>query len=497
MKNRLKILFLSSEVAPFAKTGGLADVSSALPKAFFDLGHDVRIMMPKYGSINERKYVLREVIRLKKIPVTMGGVEYITSAKSAFIPDTKVQVYFLEYKPFFDRADLYVDPKTKLDYPDNPERYALFCKAVVQTIKVLHWEPQIIHCNDWQTALIPWMLRNSLNQDPFFARTRSLLSIHNLAYQGTFSSEHLPGLGIPESLAESGSEMEFYGKLNFLKAGILNADTITTVSPTYAREIQGDSDLSSGLGDVLQSRRRDIYGILNGADYTLWDPETDPLIARNYSAASLKDKVENKRTLCEKCGMSFDPDIPVIGMISRLTEQKGFDLICDGFDELMALGVQLVILGTGDPKYHDELSEWCRKYPQQTALHLRFDNNLAHLIEAGSDIFLMPSRFEPCGLNQMYSMKYGTIPVVRNTGGLADTVIDAAEQPGKGTGFLFEAFESGAMIAAVRNAKEAYNDRSGWGRLMKRAMKNNFSWTSAAEKYIKLYSKLENKRQRN
>ncbi|NOY59799.1 MAG: glycogen synthase GlgA [Calditrichaeota bacterium] len=497
MKNRLRILFLSSEVAPFTKTGGLADVSSALPKALFDMGHDVRVLTPKYGSISDRKYILREVIRLKKIPIQMGGKEHITSAKSAFIPDAKVQIYFLEYKPFFGHQDLYVDSQTGKDFPNNAERFMLFSRAVLETIKLLVWQPQIIHCNDWQTAMIPYLLKNEFKDDPFFAKTATVLSIHNLAFQGSFDPKVTTKLGLPEEAAKPGSDLEIYEKINFLKAGILNANIITTVSPTYADEIQDDPELGAGLGEILRQRRQDIYGILNGVDQTVWNPEKDSYLENKYDSTNLDGKIENKKILLKKSKLPFDESVPVIGIISRLTDQKGFDLIAEAIDKIIKLNVQLVVLGMGDSKYQKLFKDISKKHPQNVAVFLRFDEELAHLIEAGSDIFLMPSRYEPCGLNQMYSLKYGTVPVVRKTGGLADTIVDFIEDPNKGNGFSFEAYESGAMLQAIKKAVDTFKDQKTWQKLIKRGMRQDFSWHVAADKYVKLYSKLEsNKRKK-
>lgn len=491
MKNRLRVLYLSTEVAPFAKTGGLADVASALPKALFEQGHDVRVMMPKYGNISERRYTLREVIRLKEIPILVGGHEHAVSAKSAFLPDTKVQVYFLDYKPYFERQDYYVDAATGKDFPDNAERFFLFCKTVLETIKLLHWEPHIIHCNDWQTALVPWLLRHEYKDDPFFAKAVTVLSIHNLAFQGIFAPSVLPKLGLPETLTQPGSDLEFFGKINFLKAGIKSADLITTVSPTYATEIQNDQEVGCGLQGLLMERKDDLCGILNGVDYGIWNPEKDSLIPEKYNAVTLKEKEKNKKALAKEAGFPFDAKVPVIGMISRLTDQKGFDLIAAAIDDLLRLDVQIVILGTGDPRYHKMLEKMAKAHPKQVALFLRFDDQLAHLIEAGSDMFLMPSRYEPCGLNQMYSLKYGTVPIVRKTGGLADTIVDADADPNGGNGFVFIAYEAGAMVDAVARAVNAFKDDKAWQKLIKRCMKQDFSWQAAADKYVKLYLKLE------
>ncbi len=494
MKNRLRILFLSSEVAPFAKTGGLGDVSSALPKALYEMGHDIRVMMPKYGSISERKYVLREVIRLKKIPVAMGGSEFATSAKSAFIPDSKVQVYFLDYKPFFDRAGLYTDPKTGQDYPDNAERYMLFCRAVFETVRLLHWEPQIIHCNDWQTALIPWLLNKELADDGFFQKTSTLLSVHNMAYQGIFAPQALGKIGLAADLLESDKDLELYGKLNYLKAGILNADMISTVSPTYAREVQNDAEMGAGLQEVLKSRSKDLFGILNGVDYGIWDPAVDDLVEKKYDVSNIDGKLDNKKTLAQQCGFTFEESKPIVGIVSRIVEQKGFKMIVSAIPEMMSMGLQLVILGEGDEDIENKLSTLAKKYPKQLAVFIKFDESLAHLIEAGSDMFLMPSLFEPCGLNQMYSLRYGTVPIVRKVGGLADTIVDYDDDSGKGNGFVFTEADSRTLLNTLKRAQAVFGDQSAWSKLVKRGMKADFSWKATAEKYVKLYSKLEKKK---
>lgn len=493
MKNRMRILFLASEVSPFAKTGGLADVASSLPKALYEMGHDVRIIMPKYGPISDRKYILREVIRLKKIPVQMGKTEHAPCAKSAFIPDSKVQVYFLDYPPYFGRSDLYVDSKTGKDYPDNAERFMLMNRAVLETIKLLHWQPQVIHCNDWQTAMIPWLLKNEFADDPFYANTSTLLSVHNLAYQGSFDKSVLPNIGIDADQANH--ELEIYDRVNFLKAGLETADAITTVSPTYAKEIQTDEELGAGLQDVLLKRKKDIYGILNGVDYSVWSPETDEFIA-HYNADEMSAKLENKKALAEKAKLPFDENTPIVGIVSRLVDQKGFDLIAEVIEKIVSLKVQLVILGTGAEEYHKFFKKAAKDHPKNVAAFLKFDEELAHLIEAGSDMFLMPSRFEPCGLNQMYSLRYGTVPIVRKTGGLADTIVDFVQEPDKGNGFVFEEYNSSAMLNALQNAVKAFSDSKNWAKIQKRGMKADFSWQHSAENYVKVYQKLESKKRK-
>ncbi|MBC7186590.1 MAG: glycogen synthase GlgA [Calditrichaeota bacterium] len=487
----MKILYVASEVAPFAKTGGLADVAAALPKALQDLGHDIRVMMPKYGSINERKYVLREVIRLREIPVDLGGERLVGSVKSAFIPDTKVQVYFLDYPPLFGRQDLYTDPKTGKDWPDNAERFTFFCKGVLETVKLLHWQPHVIHCNDWHTGLIPVLLKTTYSHERLFAKTSTLFTIHNLAYQGIFPKAKFRLTGLPAELFRGQGGVEFYGKLSFMKAGIVFADAISTVSERYAEEITSDPEIGCGLQEELRARRDALYGILNGIDDTVWNPKTDPLIARTYSATDLAGKAENKKALVEGLGLPYRPEVPVIGMISRLADQKGFDLVAEAFPALMKMDVQLVVLGTGDPRYHKLFAGLAKRHPKKVSVNLRFDNTLAHQIEAGADMFLMPSRYEPCGLNQMYSLVYGTIPIVRATGGLADTIVDFDPRRGTGNGFVFTEYSAAAMLQAVERALAVFADQKTWLRLVKSAMRSNFSWKNSATKYVRLYAKLE------
>ncbi|MDZ7384746.1 MAG: glycogen synthase GlgA [candidate division KSB1 bacterium] len=496
MRSPLKILYVASEVAPFAKTGGLADVAAAFPKALQELGHDIRVMMPKYGVINERRYVLREVIRLKEVIVDLGGEKLVGSVKSAFIPDTKVQVYFLDYPPLFGRPDLYTDPKTGKDWPDNAERFTFFCKGVLETLKLLHWQPHVIHCNDWHTGLIPVLLRTTYSQERLFAKTSTVFSIHNLAYQGVFSKTKFALTGLPQELFRPDGGVEFYGKLSFLKAGIVFADALTTVSERYAEEITSDPELACGLMDELRSRREALFGILNGIDDSVWNPKTDPLIAKNYSLTDLAGKAENKRALLENLGLPYMPEVPVLGMISRLADQKGFDLVAEAFPELMKHDLQFVLLGTGEPRYHKLFASMAKRYPKKVSVNLRFDNALAHQIEAGADMFLMPSRYEPCGLNQMYSLVYGTIPIVRATGGLADTITEFDPERCTGNGFVFVEYNAQALLQAVERALGVWADQKVWRKLVKSAMRSNFSWKNSASKYVKLYTKLEMSRRK-
>ncbi len=490
---QLRICYVSSEVVPFAKTGGLADVAGALPVAIKDLEQDIRLMMANYKSINERKFVLREVIRLKEVNVTLGSETKIADGKTAFLPESKVHVYFLHIPDYFDRKDLYTDSATGKDFEDNAERFAYFSKSVLETLKLLYWQPDIIHCNDWQTALIPFYLKTHYKDDEFFTNTRTVLTIHNVAYQGSFPMEKAEKIGIAEEYIQPGKEFEFYGKLNLLKGGIHFADVLNTVSENYAREIMSDPEYGAGFEDILKSREEDMYGILNGVDYTAWNPDSDALIPQNYSAESLEEKEKNKEALCKQNQLEYRKETPVVGVISRLADQKGFDLIAEASDELLKMDLQLVVLGTGDPKYHTLMEKLAKKHRGKLAVNLRFDNKMAHLIEAGADMFLMPSRYEPCGLNQMYSLKYGTVPIVRETGGLADTIENYDPKTGNGNGFTFKKYSAGEMLDAVKRAVRTFTDKKAWEKIRKTGMAADYSWDQSAKKYMELYEKASEK----
>lgn len=488
MAKQLQVLFVSSEVEPFAKTGGLADVSGALPQTIKSLDHEIRIMMPRYGSIKESRAKIYEMIRLKDIAVPVGDREYLADVKSSFIVNsgTKVQVYFLDNREFFGRSGLYVHPESKKDYADNDVRFIFFSRGILEALKRMGWRPDIIHCNDWQTGLVPAYLKTLYKNDPFYKNTRIVLTIHNMAYQGVFPRSAFAKTALPEDL-DSEKGINAFGNVNFLKAGLMFADAITTVSEKYAKEIQSTDEYGCGLQDIVKKRTKDVHGIINGIDYSVWNPNVDELIPQRYDHKSLDLKVENKRALLERMSLPFDPQIPLIGIISRLADQKGFDLIGNALDEMMALDMQFVLLGTGEKKYHDMFERAAKKYPRKVGIQLSFNNELAHWIEAGSDMFLMPSRYEPCGLNQLYSLKYGTIPVVRATGGLDDTITNYDPATGSGTGFKFEKYDSSEMLDAIRRAVQLFGNHQAWKKLMKNGMMKDFSWEASAKKYLQLY----------
>ncbi|MBU0630572.1 MAG: glycogen synthase GlgA [Candidatus Margulisbacteria bacterium] len=467
----MRILYVSSEVVPFAKTGGLADVAGALPKALKRIGHDVRVFMPRYKMVDPEKYNLTKIF-----PNIYEGK----------IPGTEVIVYLFDDPAFFgDREGLY--QQNGVDYPDNLERFSAFCRAAFPLLKELNWRPDIIHGNDWQSALIIALLKKAYKDDPFFVRTATVYSIHNMAYLGLFPKEKLLFTGLGWDLFKPDG-LEFWGEISLSKAGIIFADVISTVSENYAKEIQ-TTEYGAGLDGLLRARTQDVFGIINGLDYEIWNPATDPNIVKRYSPATIFLKADNKIELQRRNKLPENKDIPVLGLVTRLADQKGLDILSEALEEILAMDCQMVILGTGDPKYHALLTEEHEKFPKKLAVNLEFDAMLAELIYAGADLFMMPSRYEPCGLGQLIGFKYGTIPIVRRTGGLADTVGDFDQRVGKGEGFVFEKYSSAALIDAVKRAVAVYKQKELWETLQKRVMNLDYSWDASAKKYIALYLK--------
>jgi starch synthase len=476
----MRIAFVTSEAVPFAKTGGLADVSGALPKALKSLGHEPMVFMPRYRGMKG------EMEKIADTTIIMGDEERectIFRGEAYNIP-----FYFIWNEHYFDREGLYQEEG--IDYPDNWARFAFFSKATIETIKLLDLRPDILHCNDWQTGLVPAYI--ALSEDPYFSNTATVFTIHNLAYQGIFPKEVLPKIGIGwEAFNMDG--LEFYGNVNFLKAGLVYSDVINTVSETYSKEIQLP-EFGYGLDGVLRWRSDSLYGILNGIDYEEWDPRTDKVIFRNYGPEDLEGKEENKRMLQRELDLP-ERDVPVMGMVSRLAEQKGLDLMEEVMDELMKWDVQLVILGTGTPYYHKLLLDMKGSYPHKISVNLRYDPILANKIYAGSDMFLMPSKYEPCGLGQMIALRYGTIPIVHKTGGLADTIQDYDPQLEIGNGFSFDRYTPVSFLGALARAMFTYLDRDRWKRMVKRGMeREDFSWGRSAAKYEELYQKARGRR---
>jgi starch synthase len=477
----MKILFVASEVNPFAKTGGLADVTAALPKTLKALGHDVRIMMPFYSIVERGGMAVRK--GRKSASVVVGGVERKGFLRQASLGE--IPVYLIENREYFARDELYGTPSG--DYPDNAERFSFFCRCVLELLKKMDFRPDIIHCHDWQTALIPHYLKHERKNDPFFTRTGVIFTIHNLAYQGLFPPESLKAMGLSKSCFNLDG-FEFYGKVNLLKGGILAADVVTTVSEAYCREIQ-TPEMGCGLHGVLQNRKADLYGILNGLDYEEWNPAVDKDIMKNYSPTSLSGKVVDKIGLQRLMGLASSPEIPLFGMVSRMVAHKGFDLVTELLPKIAKAPMQLVLLGTGEERYLTALKEIRAGGARNVAFVTGFDHALAPKIYAGCDIFLMPSYFEPCGLGQLIAMRYGTVPVVRRTGGLADSVFDPHDGDKAPNGFVFDEYSPEALWEAMTRAMKAYEDRTLWKKLMRRGMSCDYSWQNSVHKYLELYKK--------
>lgn len=483
-----KILFVASEAHPLIKTGGLGDVAGSLPVALASQKSDVRLLLPAYRDAVARAGRLKTVAR-----ISVAGLASPVRLLEGHLPATKIVVWFVDFPPAYDRpGNPYLDSRGE-PWPDNAMRFALLAR-IAASISLGHsrlsWRPDLVHCHDWQTGLVPVLLAPEPNRPP------TIFTIHNLAYQGLFPHATFAALGLPAS-HWSAEALEFHGQMSFIKGGLAFADWLTTVSPTYAREIQ-TPESGCGLDGLLRHRAGRLTGILNGIDANTWDPAHDPLISTQYSSRRSQGKIANKVVLQQKFGLSEEPETPVIGMVGRLEEQKGIDLVLETLPGLMHRPLQMAMLGTGATAYEEALRAQMARYPGRLAVHIGYDENLAHLIEAGSDMFLMPSRFEPCGLNQLYSLRYGTIPIVRHVGGLADTVVDATKEnlkAGKATGVVFDEARAGALLGAVDRALALRKNARQWTRIMLTGMRQDFSWRRRATQYLKLYRQvLKNKK---
>ena len=468
----MNILFVSSEVVPFAKTGGLADVIGALPGVLSKRGHACSVILPFYKRVKENGFNPKLFKEEKDF-------------RFYFLERGNVSIYFIERDEYYNRDQLYGTPQG--DHPDNALRFGFFAKAVVALIPHIGRQ-DVIHCNDWQTGLVPLYIKLFHNKDPLFSNTKTLFTIHNMAYQGLFGREYMKKLDIPGKLFNRHG-LEFYGKMSFLKAGIIYSDAISSVSKGYAREIL-TKEFGCGLDGLLNTRKKDLYGIVNGVDYSVWDPGADRFIARKYSMGDMSGKLECKKDVLREYGIKYDPARPLIGMITRLAEQKGIDIVADCMDKLLELGIDFVLLGFGDEKYNNIFRELSEKYKGHVGAKIDFNNALAHKIEAGSDMFLMPSRYEPCGLNQLYSMKYATVPIVRAVGGLDDTVEDFDPVTKKGNGFKFQDPSDEALLTSIKKAVGIFKNKDLWNTLLQNCLFCDYSWGASAEKYEKLYNKL-------
>ncbi len=486
---KLNIVMVTPECYPFAKTGGLADVLGALPKALKKLGHNVIVVMPKYSAIDSNKFGIKPL--LSPMGVWMGGVEEWCSVHTC--EDDGVPVYFIEHNIYFDRNGFYHDPDLN-DFYDNPRRFGFLSRAALQLCKDIDFEADIIHAHDWQAALSLGYQKIWHWDDPVIGQARTVLTIHNIGYQGRYGAEHYSYLGlqwdnfVPE-------RFEDYGAINFLKGGVKYADVVTTVSPTYALETKRE-EYSYGLHVPLIDKGEDYVGILNGVDYDHWNPATDELIPANYNLRSLKGKVECKKVLQEKFNLTVNPNIPIIGVVSRFASQKGLDVLANVVRKITDnMQVQFAILGSGDQGLTEQYNYLANTSNGRVGVYIGYNNALAHLVEAGSDFFIMPSLYEPCGLNQIYSLKYGTLPIVRATGGLDDTVEQYNEETGDGTGFKFYDLSEDAIYYTVGWAVSTYYDRKEHiKKMIKAGMKKSFSWEDSAKQYVEVYNRAISKR---
>jgi len=478
----MHIAFAASECVPFSKTGGLADVVGALPRALAALGHQVSVYLPRYRQTKLADP--QTVVRSITIPFD-DKYRFCSVVAAGTNTPAGVKFYFVDYPPYFDREALYGLPAG--DYPDNAERFALFSRAVLEASKVLG-VPHVFHCHDWQSALVPVMLRTLYAEDPAFREVATVFTIHNMGYQGLFPPDTLPLLMLPWDMLTI-SKMEFFGQVNFLKGALAYSDFVTTVSKKYSQEIQ-TTEYGFGLEGVLRDRSATVTGILNGVDYDQWSPQTDRFIAAKYSPQDLSGKLQCKHDLLHTFGVTrADSKVPVIGIVSRFAAQKGFDLISQIMDRLAREEMIVVALGAGDKLFEDMFQRLNKQFPNKIAVKVAYDNAIAHKIEAGADMFLMPSRYEPCGLNQIYSLRYGTVPIVRATGGLDDTIEPWDARTGKGTGFKFSDYTGEALLATIKQALLSYRDASSWQTLMRNGMTRDFSWGASAREYGKIYDR--------
>jgi starch synthase len=481
---KMKIAFAASECFPYAKTGGLADVAGSLPIELTNLGCDVKVFVPKYTRIDESRYGLKYNWDIGEMPIRINGIIRSVHVHQSKLPESNVDVYFIDCPHYFYRHRIYTD-----DF-DEDERFIIFSKAVIETLQRLQWAPDVIHCNDWQTGLLPLFLKDNYNWDRLFDKTGTLFTIHNIGYQGLFSKSVLLSAEIRGDLFYPDGPVEQNGAVSFMKAGVSFADIINTVSNTYSHEIL-TPEYGAGMETVLHQRKDDLYGIVNGVDYNTWNPETDKHIPYHYTINDRTGKYLNKKHLLEHFGMKLDENVPLVGIVSRMVLQKGFDVFADAINELMSLNAQWIILGSGEDRF-ESLFRWLsNQLPDKVGAYIGYNDELSHLIEAGADMFLMPSRYEPCGLNQIYSLKYGTVPIVRKTGGLADTVKDWDEQNHygfkDGNGFSFYDATGFALFKSVERAANTFKHKDIWKKIQSNGMKADYSWTRSAEKYLELY----------
>lgn len=489
MKNKFKIFYVTAEISPFVGTSLLADTASALPKALKELDHDIRVMMPNYRSVNERKYVLRDVIRLKDMAVSWARETHVANGKSAFLPDSKVQIYFFDQKPAFDRQGLYVDPKTKKPYADNAERFSLFCKGCLETLKLLHWQPDIIHCNDWQTALIPVLLKTAYRDDAFFKNTKVLLTVHNFAEPGVFSANLLKAVEGANSTHYPESQIALNGQFNFLKAGLLCADLINVIGEGYAKQLLQSGGRAHGLDDAMQKRRKLLTGTPHGVDHKFWNPAGNPHLPQHFSGSDLSGKLRAKKEFLESVACKFSEETPLLAMLDQGEGAEVLDQIDAVLGEALALNFDVVYLGVANPKTDKVLAKHRKKYAGKLAVQLGYDEPFLHRALAASDLVLPVSGMLLKTSLPLQVMSYGAVPLLVEHEGYTEALQDC-RKAAAGNAFLLANPDAKEMIKALKSAATLYHDKKRWAKLAKSAMTANTSWEAVAEEYTRLYAKL-------
>ena len=485
-----KVCYVSSEVAPFVKTveaNGLAKTSGALPAALKEMEQDVRLMMPKYKSINERKFVLREVIRLREMEIQLGKKDLLANGKTAFLPYSKVHVYFLSVPEYFDRKGCYEDIKTGKSYPDNAERFGFFCKSVIETLKLLYWQPDIIHCSDWATALIPYYLKTHYKDDDFFQNTRTVLTVHNLNLQGQFPAKEAKKIGIDAGDVKRGGSVELDGKLNFLKAGLGHADIINLTSEYERAHVLQHPEAAFGLGDILERRKNDVFGIAGGTDDSLWNPEEDSVIATKYEMKTLVNRAENKARLLEELACTCEKNTPFLGIILDFNNAQAFQLTRKILPDLLKKDICILLVNDNESRAEVDLSSLVNQSKGKLIVRERMDKRLAHLLMAGADIIFIPNEFSRGDGFHLNSLRYGAVPVTPAFGEISDSIEDFNAETGKGNGFTFTALNKTEALAAINRALKTLEDPKVWVKLQKNGMKGDYSWRNTAQKYLKLY----------